>query len=127
MFQSVSSILLAGSVVLGATHAIADDMCRPHLSFEQVRLSEIKNQERIWSATLNADASSCAATSGRFVMNFIRLKEDAPDMPFTEELPWTAGKTEISVRFWQDESVLTYSIAHVPLCACSDPTQARAR
>jgi hypothetical protein len=127
MFQSLSSTLLAGSVVLGATQAIGSDMCRPHLSFEQVRLSEIKNQERIWSATLNADASSCATTSGRFLINFIRLKEDAPDMAFTEELPWAAGRTEISVRFWQDESVLTYSIAHVPLCACSDPTQARAR
>jgi hypothetical protein len=47
MFQSLQSILLAGSVVLCATQAIGADMCRPRLSFEQVRLSEIKNQERI--------------------------------------------------------------------------------
>jgi hypothetical protein len=127
MFQSLPSILLAGSVVLCATQAIGGDMCRPHLSFEKVRLSEIKNQQRIWSATLHADASECATTSGRFLMNFIRLKEDAPDMPFTEQFTWTAGKTDVSLRFWQDESVLSFSIAHVPLCACSDPTQARAR
>jgi hypothetical protein len=127
MFQSLSSILLAGSVVLCATQAIGSDMCRPRLSFEQIRFSEIKHQERIWSATLDVDASRCATTSGGFLINFIRLKEDAPDMPFTEEFTWMAGKTEVSLRFWQDESVLSFSIAHVPLCACSDPTQARAR
>jgi hypothetical protein len=127
MFQSLQSILLAGSVVLCATQAIGADMCRPRLSFEQAHLSDIKNQERIWSATLNVDAASCATTSGRFLISFIQLKEDAPDFPFTEEFTWTAGKTEVSVRFWQDESVLAYSIAHVPLCACGDPTQARAR
>ena len=125
MHRSFSSILLAGSVViLGTTQTIGEQVCKPHLSFEEVRFSEVKNLQRKWSAVLGVDASRCATTSGRFDIKLIRLKEMTPDLPFTEQFTWTPGKTEVSVQFWLDEAVLEYSIGTVAPCTCRDPGRA---
>jgi hypothetical protein len=113
------SLLLAGTVaLLSATHAVAETMCRPTLTFEHTRFSEPGGQQRSWSAILAVDASSCATTSGRFYVNFVRLKEMAPDLLFSEEFTWSLGRIEISMEFWLDEAVLEYWIGYVPICPC---------
>ena len=113
------SILLAGTVaLLSATHTVAETMCRPTLTFEQVRLAETRGPQRQWSAVLAVDASSCATTSGRFYVNFVRLKEMAPDVLFSEEFTWSPGRIEISVEFWLDEAVLDHWIGYVAICPC---------
>ena len=113
------SMLLAGIVALfSATHTVAETMCRPTLTFDQARLAETRGQQRQWNAVLAVDASSCAATSGRFYVNFVRLKEMAPDVLFSEEFTWSPGRIEISVNFWLDEAVLDYWIGYVPMCPC---------
>jgi hypothetical protein len=115
------SILLAGAVaLLSATHTAAETMCRPTLTFEQARFSETRGQQRRWSAALAVDASTCATTSGRFYVNFVRLKEMAPDVLFTEEFAWSPGRIEISEEFWMDEAVLDYWIGYVAMCPCRD-------
>jgi hypothetical protein len=113
------ALLLAGTVaLLTATHAAAETMCRPTLALEHTRFSEPGRQQRLWSAILAVDASSCATTSGRFYVNFVRLKEMAPDVLFSEEFAWSPGRIEISMEFWLDESVHDYWIGYVAMCPC---------
>jgi hypothetical protein len=127
MNPSFSSILLTGSVVvLGTTQTVGQQVCKPGLSFAQVRFAEMRDLQREWSAVLDVDASPCATTSGRFDIKFVRIKEMTPDLSFTEQFTWTSGKTEVSVHFWLDEAVLEYSIGTVAPCACRDPGRARA-
>ena len=64
------------------------------------------------------DAAQCAATFGRFDINFVRLKETAPDLAFTERFAWAPGKVEVAVYFWADEAVFEYSVGHIAPCAC---------
>ena len=119
MRRSCPSILLAGSIVaLGATPAASQQDCKPRLSFEQVRFSEIENQQRKWTAVIAVDASRCAATSGRFDITFVRMKETGPDVSFTERFTWAPGKAEVAVDFWADEAVAEYTISHIASCAC---------
>ena len=55
---------------------------------------------------------------GPLLRNFVRLKEMAPDLLFSEEFTWTPGKIEISAEFWLDEAVLDYWIGYVAMCPC---------
>ena len=113
------SLPLAGAVtLLSATQTIGDTLCRPTLTFEQVGLSETQGHQRLWSAALAVDASQCATTSGSFYVNFVRLKEMAPDVLFSEEFAWSPGRIEISMEFWLDESVHDYWIGYVAMCPC---------
>jgi hypothetical protein len=135
MLRSLSTILLAANVavlgnvaVLDTTQSSAAELCKPRLSLEQARLSEIKNQERKWSAMLDADASRCATTSGSFAINFTRLKETAPDLPFSEQFTWKPGRTEIVMFVWQDEALADSAIGYVAACPCRNAVgQAQAR
>ena len=121
MYRLPQCILLAASIAaFNANSALGVPVCKPQLSFKEVRFSEIRNLRRIWTADLNVDAASCAATTGRFYLRFVRAKENAPDLEFAEELSWQAGQTQVSIEFWQDEAVQGYSIGYVAPCACRD-------
>jgi hypothetical protein len=113
--------LLAGLIaVCGATQAVGQSACKPVFTVKEVRFSPMRQLQRIWTARLDVDASRCATSSGRFDINFIRLKETAPDLPFTEHFTWGAGEIEVSVDFWADEAVLAYSIGAIAPCPCRD-------
>jgi hypothetical protein len=117
--MTTTATALAGVIVLlGATQAVGETLCKPALAFEEVRLSEMRGQQRTWTAVVTVDASSCAVASGRFYINFIRIKEMAPDTLFSQEFTWNPGRIEISVDFWADEAVLDYWIGYVGACAC---------
>ena len=73
--------------------------------------------QRTWTAQILVDAARCATASGRFTIHFIRLKEDAPDAPFSEEFGWTPGEIEVSTLFAADEAVLKYSL-RAAACPC---------
>jgi hypothetical protein len=120
-FSSVSSALLAGALlVVGATQGVGGPLCKPDLTVKDVRFSEIRQSQRIWTARLAVDASRCAESSGRFDIHFIRLKEVGPDLRFAEAFTWRPGQIEVSTDFWADESVLDYSIGYVAPCACRE-------
>jgi hypothetical protein len=121
MSRSHLCALLAGLIgACGATQAVGQSGCKPVLTVKEVRFSEVRLSQRVWTALLDVDASRCAISSGRFDINFIRLKEMAPDLPFTEQFTWSAGQIEVSVNFWADEAVLAYSIGAVAPCPCRD-------
>ena len=120
MCLSRRSILLAASIVLlGATQTVGQPVCKPQLSVQAVRFSDPRDLQRTWTAVLDVDASRCAAKSGRFDIKFIRMKEIAPDLEFSEHFTWKPGALEVSVDFWQDEAVLRYSIDVEP-CGCRE-------
>ena len=84
---------MAGLIALcGATQAVAESACKPVLTVKEIRFSPIQQLQRIWTARLDVDASRCATSSGRFDINIIRLKETAPDLPFTEHFTWGPGE-----------------------------------
>ena len=119
MFQSRRSISLVVSIaLLGVTPSLAEQPCKPRLSLTDARLSDAQDARRLWSATLGVDASRCAAPSGQFHIRFVRLKENAPDLAFSEQFTWTHGQTDISLEFSADESVLDFSIGAIAPCAC---------
>jgi hypothetical protein len=121
MTRSRASLLLAGVLVLvSATQSVGDSLCRPLLTVTAVRLSEISPAQRKWTAKLAVDASPCAATSGRFAIEFVRLKENAPDLRFTEQFTWRPGQVDVSTDFAADETVLDYSISDVAPCPCRE-------
>jgi hypothetical protein len=112
-----------GGIILvsGISPTLGETLCQPILTFKEVRFSEIRDQQRTWTAVIAVDASRCTTTFGRFSINFTRLKETAPDLLFTEQLAWHPGQVEVSLNFWADEAVLDYSIGHIAPCTCAAP------
>ena len=120
MSQLPRSVLLAASIALLATvPSVAGEPCKPHLALENARLSDAQELRRTWTATLRADASRCAGSSGEVHIRFTRLKENAPDLTFSQPFTWTRERTDISLEFWADEAVLDYSIGTIVPCQCS--------
>jgi hypothetical protein len=124
MWPHPLSTLLAASIVLaGASPSLGGSICRPQLSFKEARLSEAPNRQRTWRAVLGVDASACTASFGRFDISFVREKENAPDLEFSEQFTWQtaqsrAGQIEVAIDLWMDEAVLEYSIGYVAPCGC---------
>jgi hypothetical protein len=109
--------------MLNPGRSVAAPICKPELSFASVRFSEAEALHRTWSATVNIDASRCAAAQGTFQIHFLRLKENAVDLEFTEQFTWQTrsqqtGQIEVSLDVWIDESVGHYAIGQVASCPC---------
>jgi hypothetical protein len=114
----LSILLAAGIGMSGTTQSLGEQICKPRLSFKEVRFAPAKNLQRKWTAVLEVDASRCAVESGRFDIRFVRLKEYAPDLEFSEQFTWWAGQIEVSIEFWIDEAVHEYAIDSVGPCPC---------
>jgi len=117
MLQSVLPAVIVS--LLAATHAAGAPLCKPELTIKDVTFSPIHNLQRTWTARIAVDAARCATESGRFQVNFVRLKEIAPDMDFNEQFSWTAGEIEVATDFSADEAVLYYTIA-AAACPCRE-------
>jgi hypothetical protein len=116
-------LLAIGIVLASGSSSPAGQLCRPHLAVKDAQLSEPRNLERTWTAVVTVDASRCAASSGRFDVNFVREKENAPELDFTEQFTWhrgelATGQIEVSIDIWIDEVVHWYSIGYVAPCGC---------
>jgi hypothetical protein len=118
----LSRNLMIALLGMGLSPAAAAPVCKPVIGFKEVRFSPTHREtmERTWSATLSVDASRCATTSGRFEILFTRLKENAPEVDFSERFTWTPGAMEVSVSFWADEAVEGYWLHSVAACPCRD-------
>jgi hypothetical protein len=113
------SVLLAATLVfLGAMPSVAAPLCRPALTVNEVRFSDIQQAQRVWTARVGVDASRCAARSGRFEVEFTRVKETGLDVTFSEAFSWRPGEIEVSTVFSEDEAVADYAIAYVAPCGC---------
>jgi hypothetical protein len=113
------AVALAGLVLIAAVPAsFGGSTCQPVLTLKDVRLSAVTGQQREWTATLVVDESSCASPSGSFKLGFLRVKENAPDLEFVEQVTWEVQPKRISVSFWEDEAPASYWIDDVAPCAC---------
>jgi len=112
-----SFVLAAGLMLAGPAHAGTEPTCKPRLVVQRVALSEVENMHRTWTAHILVDAARCATASGSFTVAFIRLKDNAPDLQFTQPFTWAPGAVEISTDVAGDEAVLRYSIS-VAACPC---------
>jgi hypothetical protein len=110
-------LLTAALVLASAMPAVGDPLCKPVLTVDGITFSNIHQWRRTWTAHIAVDASRCATMSGTFTVDFVRLKEDAPDLPFTEHFAWAPGEIQATAIFAADEAVLDYSIA-AAACPC---------
>ena len=112
-----TALLVAG---VGAASAAGAPICKPALAFEDVRFSAVnpETMTRTWTATIVADASHCASSSGYFEILFTRQKENGPEVDFTEPFEWRPGAVRVSVDFWADEAVEDYRATRIIECPC---------
>jgi hypothetical protein len=116
--RSRPSFVLAGSLMFaGPAHAGMEPTCKPSLIVQKVALSEVEHMHRTWTAHILVDATRCATASGPFTVAFIRLKDNAPDLQFTQPFTWAPGAVVVSTDVAADEAVLRYSIS-VAECPC---------
>jgi len=114
--QTAAAVLLFS---VGATNVLGAPLCRPALAVKDTTFSAIHQWRRTWTAHITVDGARCAAASGHFNIRFVRLKEDAPDLLFTESFTWVPGSIEASTIFAADEAVLRYSVEVEP-CRCRE-------
>ena len=108
-------------LLLSVAQAAPTVACKPLLSTRDVRTareSPILPYE--WKVTVFADARHCATHSGTFEIDFIRIKEYAPDLQFTEKFRWKDGQFDVSLELAGDEAVLEHRIGFVAPCVCRD-------
>src|SRR5262245_31351399 len=112
-----TAFLVAG---VDAAPAAGAPTCKPALAFEDVRFSAVnpETMTRTWTATIVADASRCASSSGYFEILFTRQKENGLEVDFTEPVEWRLGALQISVDFWADEAVEDYRATRIIECPC---------
>jgi hypothetical protein len=110
-------VLIAAIVVSGIVPARSEPICKPLLTVQNVAFSPMHQWRRTWTARIAVDASRCVTAAGRFSIDFVRLKEDAPDLRFREQFAWTPGQIEATTMFAADEAVLDYSV-EVAACPC---------
>jgi hypothetical protein len=109
--------------VIGATPAIAQNLCRPTLTISKDLLSAIErpNLQRKWTAIVTANTSDCALNSGGFFdIVFTRLSENAPDLEFRQRFTWSPFSTKVTLDFAADEAVGQYRVENVTPCVGRD-------
>lgn len=112
------ALAVAFWALLTGGQAIAQPICRPVIAIKDVHFSEVIKLKRLWTATVDVDASRCATIGGLFAIGFVRLAENAPDLEFAERFVWHPGKMELVVEFWADEAVHKHWIGDVAVCPC---------
>jgi hypothetical protein len=95
MIVALRSILPAVMLAcIGAGQTAAQPICKPALTVKQVGFSEMINLRRVWTASIDVDASRCTTTSGLYSIGFIRLSESAPDLASPNRSFGGKGKSE---------------------------------
>ena len=64
------------------------------------------------------DARHCATRSGNFEIDFVRTKENAPDLQFTETFRWQHDEFGIAMELTLDEAVIDFRIGFIAPCVC---------
>jgi hypothetical protein len=123
---AICATLGLGSFAL-AGPAVSQPACKPLLSAQKVRevlasdaagRSHTRSIRRTWQATISTDISYCATRSGMFEIDFIRMKENAPDLQFTEKFRWREHGFSVSIDLAPDESIGAFRIGFIAPCVC---------
>jgi hypothetical protein len=124
------SVLASLAGLVSAHDAVAARACKPVLAVTRVAFTGMQPPylERRWTATVSADASSCASTAGYFEMGFARQKENGMELEFREQFIWSVPAVTVGVDFWADEAVEAYWVDSIQSCPCASESVAdRAR
>jgi hypothetical protein len=108
-------------LLTGEAGTSAQVACKPLLSVKPVqdtRTSLLLASPSRWSATIAADTSFCATRFGRFEIDFVRIKEDAPDLQFTQVFHWSQDTVDVSMDLTPGEAILEYRIGFIAPCVC---------
>jgi hypothetical protein len=112
-------------LLLTPSSSLSQVACKPFLSIKSVR--EVRaftpTLQWKWNATLNADTNHCATRSGNFEVDFVRIKENSPDLQFTQKFRWSEGQFDISTELTSDEAILEFRIGFITPCACREINQ----
>jgi hypothetical protein len=114
-------LLTSSSLLLGVTSSPSQVACKPLLSVKNVQEVRPPASPAVpwtWRATITADISHCATQSGTFEIDFVRLKENSPDLQFTERFHWRPLQFDLSMDLTSDESVLEHRIGFIAPCVC---------
>lgn len=108
----------------GTTSALSQVVaCKPLLSAKGVREVRPSSSHPLpwkWHAKIVADTSFCATRSGNFEMDFVRIKEYAPDLQFTQTFRWAQNQFDISMELSPDEAILEFRIGFIAPCVCRE-------
>ena len=118
---AVTSLVVLLILLFGAASARSQIVCKPLLSLKSVREVRAVSVPALpwrWSATIVTDARHCATQSGIFEIDFVRIKENSPDLQFTEKLRWQPDAFEVSMELTSDEAILDFRIGFIAPCVC---------
>jgi len=73
-----------------------------------------------WSATIAADTSFCATRSGTFEIDFIRIRDNSPDLQFTQSFRWGQSPFDVAIELTPGEAILEFRIGFVASCPCRE-------
>jgi hypothetical protein len=123
-FEVLASTAMLLLATVSSEPALASErpICKPALTFKDVKFSAVKweTMVRTWTATMLVDASPCASSSGSFSIFFTRQKENSPEDDFADRFQWKPGVIEVSVDFSADEAVESYHLMSIPQCPCQN-------
>jgi hypothetical protein len=118
-------VLILCFVVPAPSTSLSQVVCKPILSIKTVR--EVRaftpTLQWKWNATLNADTNHCATRSGNFEVDFVRVKENSPDLQFTQQFRWNQGHFDILMELTWDEAILDFRIGFIAPCVCREIDQ----
>ena len=119
MFRSAILTCIGCLLAASPTPAASQAACKPTVTGSTAAHSEVVDQRRRWTGVFAVDASRCATQAGAFDIEFLRLKENAPDESFIETFAWTPGRTEATLEIASDEWLADHRLGRVLPCRCA--------
>ena len=117
---AAKAILSLGFILITTSISFPQLACKPFLSITSIK--EVQRSTPAlpwrWDATVVADNNHCATRSGSFEVDFLRIKENAPDLQFTEKFRWTEGQFDVSMELTSDEAILEFRVGFIAPCVC---------
>ena len=120
---TAAAAVIAFLSLIFASQVMAKDICRPKLAVDDVHFTEMQPPtfSRTWSAVVSVDVLHCKADAkGTFDIVFVREKETAPDLEFSQRFVWRAPSVNVQLDFAADEAVQSYRIDNVTPCNCGE-------
>ncbi len=121
----VTLFLILPVILLDMSSALSQVLaCRAFLSttaVQEVRPVSTQPLPWKWHATIAVDSTFCATRSGSFEIDFVRMKENSPDLQFTQRFRWTQNPFDISMELSPDEAIREFRIGFIAPCFCREP------
>src|SRR5262245_1691596 len=117
--RAFTFLLILFFLPLCPASSLSQVACKPFLSIKsvrEVRASSLPTLPWKWNATIVADTSHCATRSGNFEVDFVRIKENSPDLQFTQSFRWSQNQFDVSMELTSDEAILEFRVGFIAPC-----------